>query len=72
MPYRMRKVEQVVAEITADNQPYAVFVDNNLGSRPGYLRELKYRPTGAVWKPLIEHSRRRHRFGTGTGHGACR
>ncbi|HZE43556.1 MAG TPA: radical SAM protein [Steroidobacteraceae bacterium] len=40
MPYRMRKVEQVVAEIAADNQPYAVFVDNNLGSRPGYLREL--------------------------------
>src|SRR5882757_91461 len=40
MPYRMRKVEQVVAEIGADNQPYAVFVDNNLGSRPGYLREL--------------------------------
>jgi radical SAM superfamily enzyme YgiQ (UPF0313 family) len=29
MPYRMRKVEQVVAEISADNQPYAVFVDNN-------------------------------------------
>src|SRR3984893_2916247 len=36
MPYRMREVEQVAAEIAADKQPYAVFVDNNLGSRPTY------------------------------------
>ena len=34
MPYRMRDVEQVAAEIQADGQPYCVFVDNNLGSRP--------------------------------------
>jgi len=34
MPYRMREVEQVVGEIVADRQPYTVFVDNNLGSRP--------------------------------------
>ena len=31
MPYRMRDVDQVVAEIEADGQPYCVFVDNNLG-----------------------------------------
>ena len=37
MPYRLRDVEQVVAEIAADGQPYAVFIDNNLGSRPEYL-----------------------------------
>jgi radical SAM superfamily enzyme YgiQ (UPF0313 family) len=40
MPYRLRDVEQVVAELAGDEQPYAVFVDNNLGSRREYLREL--------------------------------
>ena len=39
-PYQMKDVEQVVAEFRADRQPYGVFVDNNLGSRPEYLREL--------------------------------
>jgi radical SAM superfamily enzyme YgiQ (UPF0313 family) len=55
MPYRMRKVEQVVAEITADNQPYAVFVDNNLGSRPGYLRELckALQPLKIIWSAAV-------------------
>lgn len=43
MPYRMRDVEQVVEEFRADRQPYAVFVDNNLGSDRGYLRRLCYR-----------------------------
>src|SRR5438876_4558963 len=32
MPYLVRDVEQVAAEFQADGQPYAVFVDNNLGS----------------------------------------
>ena len=40
MPYQVRDVEQVVAEFRADGQPYGVFVDNNLGSRPEYLRRL--------------------------------
>ena len=40
MPYRLRDVEQVIAEIRSDGQPYAVFTDNNLGSRPDYLRRL--------------------------------
>jgi len=40
MPYRMRTPEQVAEEISADGQPYVVFVDNNLGSRPDYLRKL--------------------------------
>jgi hypothetical protein len=40
MPYRMRHVQQVVDEIVADRQPYVVFIDNNLGSRPSYLRAL--------------------------------
>ena len=28
------------AELEATRQPYAVFIDNNLGSQPGYLRDL--------------------------------
>ncbi|MGQ0636004.1 MAG: B12-binding domain-containing radical SAM protein, partial [Planctomycetaceae bacterium] len=40
MPYLVRDVGQVVAEFVAEDQPYAVFVDNNLGSRPEYLLEL--------------------------------
>ena len=31
----MRDPEQVAAEFAADGQPYAVFIDNNLGSQPG-------------------------------------
>jgi radical SAM superfamily enzyme YgiQ (UPF0313 family) len=40
MPFRVRRVEQVVREIEEDGQPYVVFLDNNLGSQPEYLREL--------------------------------
>ena len=52
MPYQMRDVEQVVDEFAADGQPYAVFVDNNLGSRPEYLRRCagrcgRWRRSGA-------------------------
>src|SRR5690348_6290621 len=40
MPYLVRDVAQVAEEFRSDGQPYAVFVDNNLGSRPDYLRRL--------------------------------
>jgi radical SAM superfamily enzyme YgiQ (UPF0313 family) len=55
MPYRMREVEQVVEEIVSDRQPYAVFVDNNLGSRPAYLRKLcaALRPLGIIWSAAV-------------------
>ena len=55
MPYRMRQVEQVVGEIAADQQPYAVFVDNNLGSRPEYLRRLcaALRPLEVIWSAAV-------------------
>jgi radical SAM superfamily enzyme YgiQ (UPF0313 family) len=55
MPYRMREVEQVVAEIIADRQPYAVFVDNNLGSRPAYLRQLcaALQPLQIIWSAAV-------------------
>jgi radical SAM superfamily enzyme YgiQ (UPF0313 family) len=55
MPYRMRAVEQVVSEIVADGQPYCVFVDNNLGSRPDYLRRLcaALRPLEIIWSAAV-------------------
>lgn len=55
MPYRMRDVQQVVDEIAADGQPYTVFVDNNLGSRPDYLRTLcaALKPLGIIWSAAV-------------------
>jgi len=55
MPYRLRDVEQIVTEILADEQPYAVFVDNNLGSRPDYLRELcrALKPLDIIWSAAL-------------------
>jgi radical SAM superfamily enzyme YgiQ (UPF0313 family) len=55
MPYRVRAVEQVVDEIVADRQPYAVFIDNNLGSRPDYLRKLcaALRPLEIIWSAAV-------------------
>ncbi len=55
MSYRMRGVEQIVAEIVADSQPYTVFVDNNLGSRPAYLRLLclALRPLNIIWSAAV-------------------
>jgi radical SAM superfamily enzyme YgiQ (UPF0313 family) len=55
MPYKVRDVEQVVAEIENDRQPYSVFVDNNLGSRPEYLRALcrGLRPLKKIWSAAV-------------------
>jgi radical SAM superfamily enzyme YgiQ (UPF0313 family) len=55
MPYLVRDVEQVVDEFRADGQPYGVFVDNNLGSRPDYLRRLcrALRPLEKIWSAAV-------------------
>ncbi len=55
MPYLMRDAEQIVDEFRADDQPYAVFVDNNLGSRPEYLRQLcrALRPLEKIWSAAV-------------------
>jgi radical SAM superfamily enzyme YgiQ (UPF0313 family) len=54
-PYRMRDPEQVAAEFAADEQPYAVFVDNNLGSNRPYLRDLcrALRPLEKIWSAAV-------------------
>ena len=55
MPYRERDPEQVAAEICADGQRYAVFVDNNLGARPDYLRRLcrALQPLELIWSAAV-------------------
>src|SRR5215471_3812048 len=55
MPYRMRHPQQVVAEFAEDGQPYAVFVDNNLGSRRDYLHALcaALRPLKRIWSAAV-------------------
>ncbi len=55
MPYRMRDPEQVAAAFLADDQPYAVFTDNNLGSKPDYLRALcrALRPLERIWSAAV-------------------
>jgi radical SAM superfamily enzyme YgiQ (UPF0313 family) len=55
MPYRMRDPSQIAAEFVAEDQPYGVFIDNNLGSRPDYLRELclALRPLRKIWSAAV-------------------
>lgn len=55
MPYRMKAPEQVAAEFEADGQPYAVFIDNNLGSRRDYLRQLCHalRSLKKIWSAAV-------------------
>ena len=55
MPYMMRDVEQIADEFRSDDQPYAVFTDNNLGSKPEYLRQLcrALRPLEKIWSAAV-------------------
>jgi radical SAM superfamily enzyme YgiQ (UPF0313 family) len=55
MPYRLRDVAQIAEEIRADGQPYAVFTDNNLGSRPDFLRALckALAPLEIIWSAAL-------------------
>jgi radical SAM superfamily enzyme YgiQ (UPF0313 family) len=55
MPYRMRDPAQVAAEFAGDDQPYAVFTDNNLGSNREYLRALcrALQPLNKIWSAAV-------------------
>jgi len=55
MPYQVRDPEQVVDEFLATDEPYGVFIDNNLGSRPEYLRGLcrALRPAERIWSAAV-------------------
>jgi radical SAM superfamily enzyme YgiQ (UPF0313 family) len=45
----------VASELVANNEPYAVFIDNNLGSRPDYLRALcrTLAPLEKIWSAAV-------------------
>ena len=55
VPYQVLDVEQVVEQFARDRQPYGVFIDNNLGSRPNYLRTLcrGLRPLRKIWSAAV-------------------
>lgn len=55
IPYRMRPPEDIRAQFAADRQPYAVFTDNNLGSKPDYLRQLCHalKPLKKIWSAAV-------------------
>jgi radical SAM superfamily enzyme YgiQ (UPF0313 family) len=55
MPYLVRDTEQIVDEFRASGQPYGVFIDNNLGSRPEYLLRLcrALRPLKKIWSAAV-------------------
>lgn len=55
MPYQLKDVDQIASEFLEDDQPYGVFIDNNLGSRPEYLRALcgRLRSLEKIWSAAV-------------------
>ncbi len=55
LPRRTRDPEDVRRQFEAENQPYAVFTDNNLGADRPYLRSLcdALRPLEKIWSAAV-------------------
>ena len=55
LPYRMRDPEDIRRQFEAEDQPYAVFIDNNLGSNRNYLRSLcrALQPLEKLWSAAV-------------------
>ena len=55
MPYRTRDVLDIRRQIESSGEPYAVFVDNNLGSKPEYLRALcrELENLNVIWSAAV-------------------
>jgi radical SAM superfamily enzyme YgiQ (UPF0313 family) len=55
MPYRVRDPQDIRRQFEDNGQPYAVFTDNNLGSKRDYLRGLcrALRPLGKIWSAAV-------------------
>jgi hypothetical protein len=53
--YEARDPADVAAELAALDEPYGVFVDNNLGSDREYLRALclALKPAGQIWSAAV-------------------
>ncbi len=55
MPYRVRHPKEIALQLEEAGQPYAVFIDNNLGSQPEYLRALceALEPLNMIWSAAV-------------------
>jgi len=55
MPHQMKDPRDVANEILTTGEPYAVFLDNNLASRPDYLRHLcdALEPLEIIWSAAV-------------------
>jgi len=55
LPYQTRDPAQVAEEFRATDEPYAVFIDNNLGSDRAYLHALcaALRPLDRIWSAAV-------------------
>ena len=55
MPYRVREPEDIRQQFEADDQPYAVFIDNNLGSTPRLFAGTLPRAAAAkkIWSAAV-------------------
>jgi radical SAM superfamily enzyme YgiQ (UPF0313 family) len=55
MPYQVADVEHVARQFRESDEPYGVFIDNNLGSKPEYLRALceALEGTEKIWSAAV-------------------
>lgn len=55
MPHRVREPSDIRDQFERSGEPYAVFIDNNLGSRPDYLRALCHalRSLNRIWSAAV-------------------
>jgi radical SAM superfamily enzyme YgiQ (UPF0313 family) len=55
IPYQCRTIAQVTSEIEQHDEPYTVFIDNNLGSNREHLRRLcrALRPLERIWSAAV-------------------
>lgn len=55
MPYQTRNAEDVAREFVKTNEPYGVFIDNNLGSNKAYLWDLcrALRKIEKIWSAAV-------------------
>ena len=55
LPYQTLQPQQVIDQWLDDDQPYAVFTDNNLGSKPEYLKQLcrELRRIEKIWSAAV-------------------
>ncbi len=55
MPYQMRDPADIARQFHDTDEPYGVFVDNNLGSKPAYLRSLcrALAPLDKIWSAAV-------------------